>query len=61
MQCEICKNEVDEESLCEICGVAICSVHSELSDDYLTCHYCLGKEEAVLQERDEEDFAGTEM
>ncbi len=60
MKCAICKIEVDEDSQCEICGVEICSSHSELNDGFLTCDYCLGKDE-VFRERDEDDFAGTEM
>jgi len=60
MKCAICHKEVREGSLCEICGTPVCSDHSEIRDEILTCHYCLGKEEAV-DDRDEDDFAGTEM
>jgi len=60
MKCNICGNSVDEESCCELCEVSICMDHSELHEDHLTCDYCLGKEMA-FKDRDEEDFAGTEM
>jgi len=60
MKCEICQIGVDEESCCEICGIKICPEHSEINKDYRACHYCLGKRNP-FEDRDEDDFAGTEM
>ncbi len=60
VKCAICKTEVEEGTGCELCGVAVCSSHSDVHDDYHMCDYCLGRDSA-FRDRDGGDFAGTEM
>jgi hypothetical protein len=60
MNCDVCKVEADEASTCEICGAVACPAHAEIEDDVMKCYYCLGKR-SPFEDRDEGDFAGTEM
>lgn len=60
MKCVVCKVEADEEFRCEVCGSEVCAAHYEMEEETLKCDYCLGKR-SPFDDRDEDDFAGTEM